>query len=51
METNISLRGLQRGENLKLYFHGKNHWYYLKDRMFVDYSLEKLFRGLIFDEM
>ena len=40
-----------RAENLKLYFHGKNHWYYLQDRMFVDNSLEKLFRGFIFDEM
>ena len=44
-------QGLWRAENLKLYFHGTNNWFYLQDWMFVDYSLEKLFGGSIFDEM
>ena len=38
-------------ENLKLYFHGTSNWFYLQDWMFVDYSLEKLFGGFIFDDM
>ena len=29
----------------------RTHCYYLRDRMFVDYSLDKLCRGFIFDEM
>ena len=51
MGTDIIFRGLWMAQNLKLYFHGKNNWFYLQDWMFVDYSLEKLFGGFIFDEM